>query len=125
MREDFSLSWRMVWYPLLAAVVIGAISIGGYMLMPVMFGLERKATVSSHQYIEGKRGLLLGLAGEYMANTADLARYKEDAAKHADVIHSLTMQQESLLDRMRQESALIPDNEVPASVQHILLTKGR
>ena len=124
MKEDAEFSVRFVWYAFLGFVVFAAIGFGVYALEPTWLGLERQNFVNSHQYIEGKRTLLLKLASEYDENSTEIARYQaKDSEKYKEVIQGLNNQQESLYSRIKEESQLLPDKEVPDEVKKIIWTR--
>lgn len=122
LKQEASHSVVLVWYGLLVAAIIAVVVVAytalGGTILPWQMAIEREAVKNSHQYIEAKRGVLIKLADEYEAATTDIERYKAgDPKKFGEVVAGLQNQRVTILAKIREESKLIPESEVPDIVK--------
>lgn len=116
----------ILWFSAVAFAICAGIGFGIYYLQPAWLGLERQAFVASHQYIEGKRAMLLKLASEYDDNAVEAERLRAaDPVKYKDTLRGMRNQQDSLLARIRGEASLLRYNEVPEPVRRLLSSNPR
>lgn len=98
----------LFWAVLITAVGIGATTLT-YWMKPVWFGMERKASVESHQYVEARRTEVI----------ADIQAYDELGTRIAQnegntkVVEALQMQQRSVKKKIQLALSKIPEDAWP------------
>ena len=124
MRDDVIATTRIIWYGALFVAMATAVAILGWFLYPTQMKFEREAMKNSYQRVEADRNHLLTLAKDYDDAATDLAKYEAaDPVKYAGVITGLENQQRATLAKMREIASLMPENEIPQSVQRYLVRK--
>lgn len=98
----------LFWAVLITGVCIGATTLT-YCMRPTWLGMERKANVESHQYVEARKAEIIADIQQYDELETRIAQ-NSDNAKVAD---SLRMQQRSVKRKIQAAMAKIPQDSWP------------
>jgi hypothetical protein len=107
-------SFTISWFILSALLIIG-ITFGWLFLLKPAMDLQTHAYRSSYQYVNTKQNLMLNLITQYDDLESDIA-----ATTNSDLIQAKRNQQIAIIDRIANEAALIPADQVPAVVTQFL-----
>lgn len=104
-KEMFGMAGIVIFF----AVLFTGLGFAGYMVYPMFLSLQRKAFVSSHQYVESARTEMGSLVGTYR----DLECGGHVVVDKNGICRTLVM-------RMRSAASRIPADAVPREVRSIL-----
>lgn len=97
-------------------ITIFAVGTGVMMTKPYWLGLERKAFVASHQYVESRRTELVQMHTQITGIDRSIAR----PGLSAQLKQSLGAQRLAIIARMRNAAAEIPEDSIPPVVVRFL-----
>ena len=118
LKEHGKITAGVIWYSIVAQIIILLLSFGTMYFYPHLLGLERKAFKASHQYKESKQTAIITLVEKYNSVSAEIAKYT--ALEEVEIVKSLHLQRKSIKARIRKDVNLLPMEEVPQSALLII-----
>lgn len=111
----FGITRTWFWLGVLLLTVF-AVGTGAMMTKPYWLGLERKAFVASHQYVESRRTELVQMHTQIVSIDRSIAR----GNLRGRLSKALAAQRSALVSRMRNAAAGVPTDAVPPVVARFL-----
>lgn len=114
-------AWTIFKWGLLAIIIIGALLFFAQSLGIISMNIEREVTQHSRQYVETKVTLLEKLHSDWLQLNTEIAEL-ERGEENNEIVSAKRAQQKSIVARLQTEARLIPNSQVPDSVQSFLTT---
>lgn len=121
-EASFFFRWT-TWAAIAVVVFVTIITFGTSWIPGFQAGVEHKANVNSHQYVQSKKTALLEYVSEYQGLETQIAQHKESDT-NPSVIAGMRSQQGVLLSQIRREANLLKAEEHPPVVAAFLKNHG-
>lgn len=116
--------WTILRWGIPTIIVIAMLAFLAQSLGIISLDIRREVVQHSQQYVETKVNLLNKLHNDWLQLDAEIAELRVGAGNE-DIVAAKQAQQKNTANRIRTEADMIPDSQVPASVQSFIAAHPR